>query len=114
MFTHRRQVGQQRNTGNVVHHDACRIVTGLGRVRPTIDPLGKRFDIRATDGHVVFMPERVLQQDLQGVRQPRGTSQSGCFRFRQTPDRITLSMDLELILRTKTIHGRSPVISPRA
>ena len=77
---HRRQVGQQRNTGNVVHHDACRIVTGLSRVRPSIDPLGKRFDIRATDGHVVFMPER-SPTGLAGSAAAARHPQSGCFRL---------------------------------
>ena len=68
---HRGQVDDRGHAGEVLHQDAGGLEGDLDARLGVGVPAGDRLDVVGGDGVAVLEPQRVLQQDLQRVRQPR-------------------------------------------
>ena len=76
---HRGEVDDGRHAGEVLEEDAGGHERDLLRRLARDVPPGERPDVVGVDEPAVLAPEQVLQQDLQGVGQPRQPGKPGLF-----------------------------------
>ena len=75
-------------------------------------PSGQRLDVRLLDEAPVFLPQQVLEQDFQRVRQPGDFGESGGLQGRQAVnmDRRARPADLQGGPGPKAVHSRHVAI----
>ncbi len=69
--SHRGEIDDRRDAGEVLQEDARGVVADLVRRLGGGIPAGDRLDVTRGDGDAVLAPQDVLEQDAQGVREPR-------------------------------------------
>jgi len=67
-------------------------------------PVGQRLDIDLADVMVVFLPEQVLQQDLQRNRQTGNIFEPRLFQQIEAEYVIAFTADFQNLSRAETIH----------
>ena len=74
---HRREIDHAGHAGEVLQQDARRHERDL-RLRGALDvPARQRLDVGGLHGPAVLVPQQILEQDLQRVRQPLDLGKSG-------------------------------------
>jgi len=93
---HRGKVDDRGHTGEVLHQHACRPVRDLPIGGPVVEPRRDRLDVVDGDTAAVLKAQQVLEQDLQGRRQPRNVAQSGLGNRLQAEVVVGVASDGEL------------------
>ena len=74
---HGREIDDGGNAGEILHQDACRAEADLFlRLALVLEPFGHRRDVGLGDGAAVLVAQKVLEQHLHGIREPRNAFQA--------------------------------------
>ncbi len=103
-LAHGRQIDHGGNTGQVLHqhprrHEGdffSRFYLGI--------PVGQRFNVGFVDVMIVFLPEQILQQDLQRYRQARDILKSRLLQQIEAKNIVALAVDGQDLTRAETVH----------
>ena len=109
---HRREIDQRRHAREILQQDAGRREGDLMCRRTGRVPAGHDRDVVRADGSAVLVPQQILEQDLEGIRQACDIPDARALERRQTVELDRLVADPKIFKRVERVrHESCPRVS---
>ena len=102
---HRREIDHGRHAGEILHQHPRRPVGDFAVRGARLQPARDRFYVGGRDRAAVFVPQQILEQDLERIGQPRNAGKPVLLRRLEAEIGVGLGADAELAPGFETVEA---------